>query len=413
MKRKTIFLLITSFFNPFYGMYFYQPFNDALLLSREIPDKADFSFLAAGGFTKAKQFNYDGHSVSSPFRLWYHTENTLKMLEGLSAVAPETQFLNSLNADDDGVRGHMLLDGDFRLKAAVCMSAQLRLAEQFSFLLFIPWYQTELVNIAMTDLTQSNNLGDRQVKDRLTKQISSVLSEYGNLSLTEWISQGVGDIGCYVKWENDFVQYKPFLKNVFLQIRVGLQLPTAHTVSLHRLLSHSFGNNGATGLPFGAQLKLRLGTYFLCGFDVELTHLFNRTVTQRIKTAVEQSELFLLKKSDVHIDFGMNQSVMLFGKFLYEQRGLDFTFAYQYFKHGDDQITLNNSLYNQSIANNARYLQEKTAHHLLLDGRCSIEKLCNRQWSVQPTVNCFFKLPFNGSNIVLTPMVGAGFQIMF
>lgn len=85
----------------------------------------------------------------------------------------------------------------------------------------------------------------------------------------------------------------------------------------------------------------------------------------------------------------MNQSVMLFGKFLYEQRGLDFTFAYQYFKHGDDQITLNNSLYNQSIANNARYLQEKTAHHLLLDGRCSIEKLCNRQWSVQPTVNCF------------------------
>ena len=393
--------------------YFYKPLHDQILLFNEIPDKCECSLLVTGGYKKAQTYNINGHHVASPFAIWSNSENSLSMFEGYGPTSEETQLLNSLKSYDNGVRGHIILNGDYKIDAATTLMSQVRVGENMSVLFIIPWYHTSLKNITLIDLTENKNIQDLKVRTTITDNINELLKTYGNLEIHEWTHHGIGDIGCYIKWEYDFVQHKPLLKNVSLQLRCGVELPTGQHIDSNKILAHSFGNYRAVGLPFGGQLKLSLGDYCTCGIDAELTHIFNKTVNHRIKTAQNQTEFFLLQRSKAHFDFGMNQYVTLFGRLLYEPRGLQLTTAYEYFKHGDDQIGLHENAFNQAVANTAYYLQEKTAHHILVDFTCNVEKLFQKQWPVQPTVNIFIKVPFNGSNIHLTPLVGMGARVMF
>jgi hypothetical protein len=203
------------------------------------------------------------------------------------------------------------------------------------------------------------------------------------------------------------------LKNVLLNARAGIQLPIAQHISTNKMLYHSFGNDGAWAVPVGGQLKLYLGEYLSVGLDAELTYILNQTVTHRVKTAKEQTELFLLYKTKVDVDFGMNQQFELFAQVCLEQYGVKTTLAYQYFKHGDDTLTPCSLSTDTQIINHAQSLYEMTAHHIISNIEWNIAKSFNVNWKVEPVITFFAKIPFNGKNILLNTFIGSSLSIDF
>ena len=108
----------------------------------------------------------------------------------------------------------------------------------------------------------------------------------------------------------------------------------------------------------------------------------------------------------------MNKQFELFCQF-FHARGIEATIAYQYFKHGDDELALCSTAFNSKIANSAYSLHESTAHHFIFVGEWNIEKTWHKHWKASPIVSAFVKIPFNGRNSILTPLAGGSLSIQF
>ena len=48
----------------------------------------------------------------------------------------------------------------------------------------------------------------------------------GGLDISSWSKTGIGDLSLMVEWLRDFPQPKPLLKNVRLNLRGGISIPT-------------------------------------------------------------------------------------------------------------------------------------------------------------------------------------------
>lgn len=394
------------------AFYFYSPLHDPFLLPHFSQDKKSLFVIGAGGIDHARAYSSKGESTSA-LRLWESSQSSINMLNGSASNSAIGQLAATVDATDDGTRGHIALNGNFKIDYGFLYGAYIPFAHNWSLLFMLPQYHTKLHEVSMQDLTQPNTAEDIRVQKLLTNQINTILQEYGSgLTTQAWSATGLGDLACYVQWQQIFAQQKPFLKEVGLLLRTGLMLPTAKKDSLGHLLKFSFGNNGSCALPIGAQLTLQLGDYFNIGMDAELTHIFDKNGKYRIKTAPNQTELFLLQVIKAHRDFGMNQRFELFFKALHP-KGVEVRLAYQYFKHGDDELTACAAHFNNTIINSAHSLYQTTAHHIIAVAECNLSRIVGKQWTVEPIMNLFAKIPFNGSNTLLTPLIGGSLSIQF
>lgn len=396
-----------------YGWYFYSPLQDHLLLPTFNSDQKNFFTIGGGSLHTAHAYNDHTH-VNSPFALWNSSESSINMLNGVAGNTDTGQLAQAVNATDDGIRGHIHMNGDYQLTYGIVYGAYIPLNHGWSVLLFIPQYHTALDNIQIQDLTVKQNAEDNRVQELLTNPIRTVLETYGSgLSIDAWSKTGIGDISFYAQWDRHFPQQKPLLNNVLLHVRSGIHIPTAQHISVDKLLHHSFGNQGAWALPFGGQLTLYLGEYLRAGLDVELTYILNQTVHRRVKTSTEQTELFLLYKTKTHVDFGMNQRFSLFAQATVEQYGLKTTLAYQYFKHGDDTLSNCCPTIDNYVINSARSLHDSTAHHVISNTEWNIAQTFNADWKIEPNIHFFAKIPFNGKNTLLNTLIGGCVSINF
>jgi hypothetical protein len=414
MKKNVIhFLCLLISLNTTHAWYFYSPLHDHLLLPSFDSTKKSVFIIGAGSTGHAQAHTHHGTS-DNPFSLWNCSESTITMLHGFDGTSMIGQLVQRVNAHDDGIRGHIVLHGNYQITYGLLYGMFVPIAHGWSFLCTLPQYHAKLSDIYVQDLTQQQTVEDVRVKQLLTDPLRSVLNTYGSgLSIDPWHKTGVGDLSCYMQWEHYFPQQKPMLKNVLLNARAGIQLPIAQHISTNKMLSHSFGNDGAWALPIGGKLKLYLGDYFAVGLDAELTYILNQKVTRRVKTAKEQTELFLLYKTKPHVDFGMNQQFELFAQACIEQYGLKTTLAYQYFKHGDDILSPCSLSTDAQIINNAQSLYEITAHHVIINTEWNIAKSFNISWKVEPVVTLFAKIPFNGKNTLLNTFIGSSLSIQF
>lgn len=413
MKNSLVLFFCLIGLNSVYGWYFYSPLHDHLLLPTFDANKKSFFILGAGSVNKAHAYTHTG-THNNPFSLWNCSESSISMLHGFDGTSMIGQLAQAVNASDDGTRGHITLHGDYQITYGLLYGAFIPIAHGWSFLCMLPQYHAQLHNIQWQDLTKQESAQDNRVQQLLTNPLPSVLNTYGSgLSLDSWHKTGVGNLTCYAQWQHYFPQQKPMLKNVLLHVRAGIQFPTAQHVCTNKLLSHSFGNDGAWALPVGGQLKLYLGDYFSAGLDVELTYILNQSVTRRVKTAQEQTELFLLYKTRTHVDFGMNQQFELFAQACIAQYGLKTTLAYQYFKHGDDTLSSCSPAVDSQVINSARSLHDVTAHHIISSTEWNIAQSFNANWRVEPVINFFAKIPFNGKNVLLNTFIGSSLSIHF
>jgi len=395
-----------------YAMNVLQPYDTLIRMPLTNKHRWQLALYAEGGVGQAHSFA-EGGRVCSPLALWQPYQNALTMLQGFNETTSMSALRNELNADNNGTRGHFTVTGELELDYSVAWCARANFLEQFSFGAYLPMMSMRLHDVCWQDLTGNSTDADVRVRELLTNQdvFFKKVCELGGPDLGGWKRTGLGDLVLMLEWFRDFPQPKPLLKNVFINWRLGLNLPTGLRTDEDKLFALPFGYDGATGLIFGLGLELRLGAYIKCGVDVQLTQLFDVIRERRIKTDAAQTELLLLEKTQVHKDFGLVQRFNLDIEALY--RGFSCKFGYQYIKQGESTLSLVSNEFSDAIANTAESLQSITMHQLIVNASYDFTKhLSPKAWAV-PYVSLYARIPFNGTRAVEQTMIGTMVGVSF
>lgn len=362
------------------------------------------AFYGEGGYHNAKGFNNDGDRVN-PLQIWNKQQNALAMLEGFPKESPISQLRAELLDSDNGIRGRFNVCGELQMPYNLAFAARYFFADDWSLGLYLPAYQMRLKDVHFQDLTPNIDNLDKLVHRLLTDNLAENVQQLGNLDIGGWKRSGVGDLVVLIDWFRDFYQNKPFLKCVRVNWRIGLGFPTGLRENEHLIFAVPFGWDGAVSMPFGLGIDLTLGSHFKGGVDVQLTQIFGHTRQHRIKTDLQQTELLLLQKTCAFIDSGLVQRFNLYIEMFNFFKGLSFSIYYQYLKRGEDEIALRTQEFSTNIANTSQRLDSYTMHHII--PRFTYDfGVHNPEGRIRPELNVYARIPFNGRNVALVPMVG-------
>ncbi len=353
-----------------------------------------------------KAFNCDNCRVNA-LRIWNCDQDSLAMLDGFSDESVIGQKRIEIDANDDGIRGNFLVEGNLKNRFSGMIGARAFFKDTWSVSAYLPIYAMELDNVCWVDQTKNVSDEDARVKDLLTDNFFTNVESLGNgLDLTGWKRSGVGDLTVLLEWFRDFPQAKPMLKNVRVNWRAGLGIPTGLRQDPDRVFAIPFGYDGAFSLPFGLGLDLHFAFYLRAGFDVQLTHVFGNTRLRRIKTSDDQTDLLLLEKMEVYKDFGLTQQFNLYAQLYKVFKGFSCLIGYQFIKHGKDEIALcAGSDFSAATANNAEHLKEWTMHQIVVRADYDIGSHFDEP-PIYPRLSLFAQLPFNGKRVAVTSNIG-------
>jgi len=360
-----------------------------------------------GGLRAAQGFNFDGDNVNV-LQIWNCNQDTLAMLDGFPAGSQIDQLRIAIDSTDNAFRGHIVPHATLTMPAAGAFELAYQWSKHIWFSLYLPAFTMRLADINFTDLTPTVDAQDIRVRDMLTDNLVGNIWTLGCLELTDWRRTGVGDLVGLFEFLKDFpTAQRPMLKNVRINARVGLNFPTGLRVNPDELFAIPFGYDGALGIIYGGGLIVTMGCFFKTGFDVELIHLFGNSRTRRIKTAVNQTDLFLFEKTCVYRDYGLTQRFNLFVEMFNLVKGASFVWGYQFFKHGDDFYSVVPQTFSSEIANTAESLQEYTMHQLIfnLNYRFNTD-LCDYD-DFSPYISLYSRIPVNGKRSALFTTLGA------
>ena len=116
-KRNLVYstLFLLCFTLPIPGMNLLMRPYDTLLRPEMYLDRCyELAFWAETGVRPGQGYNSDSERVNV-LRIWNPDQDALAMLDGFSDTSTITQLRNALNATDDDVRGHLILDGKLKL----------------------------------------------------------------------------------------------------------------------------------------------------------------------------------------------------------------------------------------------------------------------------------------------------------
>jgi hypothetical protein len=395
-----------------YGMNVLRPWDTLIRPDLDSSHSTQVALFGEYGF-KARAYNDDGQSVN-PLAIWDCSEKTLSMIKGFSPTSPIGQLATRLSGViDDGTRGHVELRGDMT-EASCAATVRNYFAKNWSVLVCLPFYEMELKDLSICDKTLSITEGDEDVKELLTNNLKANVCTLGKgLSLAPWKRSGFGDVALFVEWMNDFEQAKVFLKNVRVDWRLGGTIPSGKRVDPDKLMALPLGYDGAASIIAGFGIDLTYGRYFKLGGDVELQHVFGNDRCRRIMTDTTQTNLLFLEKVNAYKDFGMNQRFNLYFQFFEVLGGLSLKAGYQYFKHGDDYLSLNSLAYSDVTANTSKNLYDYTLHQAVFVASYNIAKHINEDAACLPAVSLFSRLPFNGTRVIACPTLGATLSLDF
>jgi len=371
------------------------------------------------GFYGANSYNergvrWDHTKVCNVLQMWNCDQNTLAMVRGFDSDSEIGQRAAELNdVPDNCVRGHVTPSADFHL-AEGGIGARYWLPKGFSLGLFLPFIRMQLKNIRWCDCTSDVTEADYLTKDLLTDNLGQNVYELGGLDIcTPWKRSGVGDLSFITRWERDFPQPKPILTNVYTSIYLGLSLPTGKRADIDRLFALPFGYDGSPGILFGGALGLTWKHHFIGGVELNMTQLIGDTRRRRIKTAACQTDLLLLAKTQVHIDWGFLQRYRLYLGAHEIMKGLSFDVNYQFQKQGDSTLSICSNDYISSIANTAESLKMWTLHHIGINVQYDFGYDLCEDINCSPCVGFFWQHGFKGRRAILSNKWGFAFSLTF
>lgn len=389
-----------------------RPYNIFFKPERKADTRSFFTMFVEGGIGHAKGFDEDGST--NVMRIFNSHEDGIAMLQGFSESSPQGQLLDKIQGVnvapiDNGIRGNFLVSGDMKLDYGIGFGWRYFFPNDFSIGLYLPMYSMRLKNVCWQDQTPPTTPADpdARVKQYLTDNFFANVCTLGKgLELKGWHRTGVGDLVALLEWDRDFPQQRPLLKNVRLNARLGLNIPTGLKADEDKLFALAFGCDGATGLIFGADLAVTFGDYMRAGVDVEILPLFGSTNSRRIKTNFNQTQSLLLEKTCVYTDWAMIQQFNVFIKFADFYKGFKIDVDYQFLKQGSSQVTPFSTAFTTSIVNTGRNFEEWTSHSAIVKFGYDFKGTLPKDSRVTPAVSFFAQMPFNGKNSILFTAVG-------
>jgi len=339
--------------------------------------------------------------------IWNKDQNALAMLNGCSPTSKIGQLRARLG-DDDGVRGHLCVDGDLKPIGAT-IAARYVFPYNISFGVYLPVYSMKLENVMWRDLTPAGDI----IRQDLTNNLVANVWELGCLDICGWQRTGLGDMMIVGEYQGHFEQHKPVLKKVIVDGRLGLSLPTGLKEDEDKIFALPFGNDGAWGVMFGAGIDLIWADYIRGGVDVQLDHVFGHEKIRRVKTDLCQTDLLLLNKTCAYKEYGLRQQFTIHAGFYKLMSGFSFDVGYRYTKHNEDRLRLSDTCFSDKLANSAARLCDWTSHQILLKAEYDFGYHMCEDATLIPTIGVYSRLPFNGKRVALSPSFGVVFSLDF
>jgi hypothetical protein len=400
-------MLVSAVSGSLQAMNILRPYDTLIRPPFKLDSTSHISIYAQHGFN-ARGYNDNG-STNNVLRIWNEHQDALKMLQGFNPNSEKGLLAANLRADtanDDGVRGHYCVDGQLYFNA-MAFDFRYHFLRTWFFTVYLPLYDMRLKNVSWHNLTKDVSSGDRSVREKLTDNFFENVRQLGDgLELCGWDRLGLGDLTVLMEWIDDFPQAKPLLKNMRVNWRLGATFPTGLRVDEDLIFALPFGADGAFGVIAGVGLDATLGCNLRTGVDVQIYHQFGNTRLRRIKTDADQTELLLLQKVCAYKDFGLTQRYNLYLEG-FNFGGFSLKVGYQFFKHGDDYLSLKTEEFSDNIANTAVSLQEWTMHHVVVNASYDFSAHLREDAPAKPYLSLFSYIPTNGKRVALCPNIGA------
>lgn len=232
-----------------------------------------------------------------------------------------------------------------------------------------------------------------------------------NLNVGNWSQTGLGDLNVMLEWQQDFAQYRPILKSVQPNIRLGITLPTSSPTNESNIMSIPFGNEGSVSLPFGGGLGINLANHFEIGFSGQFWYYWSNQKERRIKTFTTQTSLLYPTITQAVKEYAFLQNFNLYAQIFSFCKRFSLKFCYQYWRKGEDKITPINSSFNYDIVNSAAQLLESTQHNVFFTLNYSPKK--DDFSKIIPQVQLFWKAAVRGMRSAIASTVGAQISCIF
>lgn len=390
-----------------YAMNILMPYDTLIRPEFRFDKKFEFAFYAEHAFN-AKGYNECGDRVNV-LDIWNGDQDALAMLQGFPSTSTIGQLAIQLRGDganDDGVRAHYSVCGDISFDDAD-LGFRYHFYDAWWFTFYLPVCSMKLTNVNWVNHTLDVSSGDQSVRENLTDNFFANVYTLGDgLELGGWHRTGLGDMIGMIEWVEDFWQMRPMLRKVRVNWRLGANFPTGVRKDEDKIFTQPFGFDGAFGIIFGFGMDVFLGDYFKLGGDVQLHHRFGNERCRRIKTDPSQTDLLLLQKSNAYIDFGLIQRFNLFVQTC-NFKGMGCKFGYQFWKRGEDIISLKTPCFSTNIANTAPSLDEVTMHQGMVNVTYDCGYLLKPDAKCKPALELFAWVPFNGKHAAISTKVGA------
>ena len=356
--------------------------------------------------------NAKGDKVSSPQYL-SSEQNALAMIKGMPEGSQARAISDIINwHDDNGVRGHYIVDGDFNILSQVVVTGQYHFDHEWTIGLSLPFYHMRFDNIVWNNQTKNETADDRNTRRLLTNNFFSNVAKLGDgLNLQDWEQRGIGDTTLMTTWSRQFFQNREWIKQVNVTARAGVTFPTGIKKNEDKAFSLPFGNDGAYALPFGAGLDLRFKNLFWVGVNATFEHIFSHTKVRRIMTNEAQTHYLLLQKANTRKEYGF---VQMFNLYIQPQISDAFSlrFAYAHTKTGDDKLFILSEDFSTMTANKSIELEDGTTHDLLIQFNWDAAKL-KPNARFKPTGSVFAQIPFNGRSTLQSASLGFSVSMHF
>lgn len=351
-------------------------------------------------------------------RIWGTTESALAALEGQRTGSSLNILANKIGATQDGTRGIFTTNGTFdkwqTTLDVIFPLNMIRLPGSFMFAVHVPYIESSFSNVQWTSLTKNETLHDSLVRSEIASDhasLASFMKSNGDLDINGKQRQGFGDVSCMLNWQGHFTQYNRRLRDVRVQLRAGVSLPTGHTPDVNCSFDPDFGHDGAVGIPLGAGLRLDLGGNVRIGLDVGGTMFLRRTKEWRLKKSWAQTQNLMMAKGYATREYGPAWKFTLYSELYNEWAGLTITGGYQFLKNTESTLFPQDSSLSSLFINMNEDAELSESHNLI--GNITYTPALLRGWRVRPELSFFAKYPFNGKRMISGTTVGGSASICF
>ncbi len=366
---------------------------------------------------------YDDASNRKSFGSMYNNngESFLAMLRnGRDDVRTKLQALDHrllVAPDYGGKRGFVDIAGKIYHKQLTLGSAvNLRLIKWipgfFDASFYMPFVSKKFDGISMTRRSSDRFDADDALLDDQMKDISGFLKNFGNLSAEPWADKGIGDPTLVVRWNMPYEKQDSEIRVIQAHVHCGVQIPLAKKKNEDQLFSLPLGCDGLWGFPFGVGVEMKFSMPVKIGMGADFLLQLAESRERRVKTALKQTDLFLLNKARTLLRPGLTWRFHWAAEGYNLWRGLGVRGMYEFLMHHNDQLSTTAEGYRTETVGTSNLYKKWYAHALTAAIRYDLGKEFSKA-PMTPRVEAYVRAPVNGKRFVNATVLGLQIAVLF